>query len=240
MYYTATWIDYTECIALNKSNSCTHFTHVHAFNREHPRFLSCQQAMTVCILSSRSTCTTMSLQRVFWTLASIQTWNVMTWQPVSEKRNLILFCRDINSSCHKWHYLPSALSLNYFFFSVSYLSSCSFPSIKVAICSQSVSRVFRVFWIIWLMVFSTSLQTSSIWLTHRLWKVNYINYIIFITIIFIMIITMITIPAFGVLLRFCLLTLFRNQIVFRESFSMYLRLLWIKEHFWAIRCSSIP
>ncbi len=50
----------------------------------------------------------------------------------------------------------------------TYLSVSSFSSTRPAIFSQSSSSLLSVFCIVWLMVFSTSLQTSSIWFTHRL------------------------------------------------------------------------
>ena len=46
------------------------------------------------------------------------------------------------------------------------LSSCNFLSISIEIFWQSFSKVFNVFWIVWFIVFSISLHTSSIWLTH--------------------------------------------------------------------------
>ena len=48
----------------------------------------------------------------------------------------------------------------------TYVSIVSFLSTMSAIFSQSFSRVLSVFCIVWLIVFSISLQTSSIWFAH--------------------------------------------------------------------------
>ena len=53
-------------------------------------------------------------------------------------------------------------------YSIVYLSNSSSLSTRSDIFSQSSSSLFRVFCIVWLIVFSTSLHTSSIWFTHRL------------------------------------------------------------------------
>ena len=56
-------------------------------------------------------------------------------------------------------------------FRATYLSCSSFSLMSWEMLSQSFSSVLSVFWIVWFIVFSTSLHTSSIWFTQRLgWK----------------------------------------------------------------------
>lgn len=68
--------------------------------------------------------------------------------------------------CHEDAWLNVDKKLKEMVHFKEYLFSSNFSSMSLEMFWQSFSKVFKVFWIVWFIVFSTSLQTSSIWLAH--------------------------------------------------------------------------